>query len=202
MNVMSRNDPDREDTTIYKVVVNHEEQYSIWPADRENPLGWNDVGKSGLKAECLAYIKEVWTDMRPLSLRKRMEELAKNPPPPPPAPSANDENRESLVDKLCKDDHPVEAGLGRNKTVKSFKEAIDRGYVHIRFTDTKGQTELGVKLDPEACDFSRSDFENGNGAVKLAGSLTLDSVPVRCIAEIDLSTLAGKGHLEKVAAQG
>lgn len=64
-----------EDTTIYKVVVNHEEQYSIWPADRENALGWNDAGKSGTKAECLAYIKEVWTDMRPLSLRKKMAEL-------------------------------------------------------------------------------------------------------------------------------
>ena len=63
-----------EDNTIYKVVVNHEEQYSIWPADRENPLGWNDAGKQGTKAECLAHIKEVWTDMRPLSLRKQMEE--------------------------------------------------------------------------------------------------------------------------------
>ncbi|HZH02261.1 MAG TPA: MbtH family NRPS accessory protein, partial [Myxococcaceae bacterium] len=43
------------------------------PADRENALGWTDVGKSGLKAECLEYIKQVWTDMRPLSLRKQME---------------------------------------------------------------------------------------------------------------------------------
>jgi MbtH protein len=68
---------DTEDTRIYKVVLNHEEQYSIWPADRENALGWFDAGKSGLKAECLAYIKEVWTDMRPLSLRKQMEEAAK-----------------------------------------------------------------------------------------------------------------------------
>ena len=66
-----------EDKTIYKVVVNNEEQYSIWPADRENPTGWRDAGKSGLKPECLAYIKEVWTDMRPLKLHKRMEELAK-----------------------------------------------------------------------------------------------------------------------------
>jgi len=63
-----------DDHTIYKVVMNHEEQYSIWPADRENPLGWSDVGKQGPKAECLAYIKEVWTDMRPLSLRKQMEQ--------------------------------------------------------------------------------------------------------------------------------
>ncbi|HEY1404789.1 MAG TPA: MbtH family protein, partial [Pyrinomonadaceae bacterium] len=65
---------EREDNTIYKVVVNHEEQYSIWPADRENALGWNDAGKSGTKEECLSHIKEVWTDMRPLSLRKEMEE--------------------------------------------------------------------------------------------------------------------------------
>ena len=61
-----------EDKTVYKVVVNHEEQYSIWPAYRENPLGWQDAGKSGLKADCLAYIETVWTDMRPLSLRKKM----------------------------------------------------------------------------------------------------------------------------------
>ena len=65
-----------EDNTIYKVVVNHEEQYSIWPADRENALGWNDAGKQGTKAECLAYIEEVWTDMRPQSLRKKKEGLA------------------------------------------------------------------------------------------------------------------------------
>jgi MbtH protein len=68
---------EREDRTIYKVVVNHEEQYSIWPANRENALGWNDAGKTGTKEECLEYIKEVWTDMRPLSLRKKMEEMAR-----------------------------------------------------------------------------------------------------------------------------
>lgn len=67
---------EQEDTTTYKVVVNHEEQYSIWPADRENALGWRDVGKTGPKDECLAHIKEVWTDMRPLSLRKQMEAAA------------------------------------------------------------------------------------------------------------------------------
>ncbi|WP_438025458.1 MbtH family protein [Sorangium sp. So ce233] len=64
---------EQEDMTIYKVVVNHEEQYSIWPEYRENPLGWRDAGKTGSKAECLDHIKEVWTDMRPLSLRKQMD---------------------------------------------------------------------------------------------------------------------------------
>jgi MbtH protein len=56
------------------VVVNHEEQYSIWPADRDLPPGWTEAGKRGRKDECLAYVKEVWTDMRPLSLRKKMDE--------------------------------------------------------------------------------------------------------------------------------
>ena len=58
---------------IYKVVVNDEEQYSIWPADKENALGWRDEGTSGTKEECLAHIQQVWTDMRPRSLRERME---------------------------------------------------------------------------------------------------------------------------------
>lgn len=68
---------DEEDKTIYRVVVNHEEQYSIWPIDKEIPLGWKDTGKSGNKAECGEYVKQVWTDMRPLSLRKKMEEDAR-----------------------------------------------------------------------------------------------------------------------------
>jgi MbtH protein len=57
--------PDEEDRTIYKVVMNHEGQYSIWPADRENALGWTDVGKTGTKAEVLDYINQVWTPERP-----------------------------------------------------------------------------------------------------------------------------------------
>jgi MbtH protein len=64
---------EEEDTTIYHVVINHEEQYSIWPEYKEVPRGWRAVGRVGSKKECLDYIKEVWTDMRPLSLRKQME---------------------------------------------------------------------------------------------------------------------------------
>jgi len=64
-----------EDTTIYKVVLNHEEQYSLWPVHQANPLGWSDAGKSGLKQDCLDYIQTVWTDMRPLSLRNKMDVL-------------------------------------------------------------------------------------------------------------------------------
>jgi uncharacterized protein YbdZ (MbtH family) len=180
-------------------VVNHEEQYSIWPEYKENPLGWKDVGKVGPKAECLAFIKEVWADMRPLSLRKKMEEMAKNPPPPPPEP--NKPREKGLVDRLCEGDHAIEASLRPEKTVKLFKDAIDRNYVHIKFTKTKGGTELGVRLDRDACDFSQADFESGNGAVHVEGNLTLDYVKVRCVADVDLKTLEGKGRLEKVETQ-
>jgi MbtH protein len=55
----------------FKVVVNGEEQYSIWPADRENAPGWRDAGFAGSKDDCLAHIDEVWTDLRPRSVRER-----------------------------------------------------------------------------------------------------------------------------------
>lgn len=67
---------EQDDATIYTVVINDEEQYSIWPSRREIPAGWRSVGKTGSKAECLTHVEEVWTDMRPLSLRKKMEENA------------------------------------------------------------------------------------------------------------------------------
>ncbi len=73
------NNDDKENNTNYKVVVNDEGQYSIWSAERENPVGWRDGGKSGSKAECLAYVREVWTDMRPLTLRKNMDEPESRP---------------------------------------------------------------------------------------------------------------------------
>jgi MbtH protein len=62
-----------DDNTVFDVVVNDEEQYSIWPTFKPMPAGWRTAGKQGKKADCLAYIDEVWTDMRPLSLRKAME---------------------------------------------------------------------------------------------------------------------------------
>lgn len=56
---------------LFDVVINHEDQYSIWPAGKEIPARWRAVGVRGSKEECLAHIKAVWTDMRPLSVRKR-----------------------------------------------------------------------------------------------------------------------------------
>lgn len=67
---MSRDDEVTQ--ALYRVVMNHEEQYSIWPADKEIPAGWSDAGKQGSRDDCLKYIEEVWTDMRPKSLREAM----------------------------------------------------------------------------------------------------------------------------------
>jgi MbtH protein len=64
-----------DETTSYRVVVNHEEQYSIWPAGRDLPKGWKDEGFKGSKNECFKHIEEVWTDMRPLSLRDKVDEM-------------------------------------------------------------------------------------------------------------------------------
>lgn len=198
---MSWYDPDREDTTTYRVVVNHEEQYSIWPAGRDNPLGWRDAGKSGPKAECLEHIKEVWTDMRPLSLRKAMEEAAQRrvEEPPAPAPAPQPQGKD-LVTRLSEGLHSVEASLRPERTAGALKERIDLGYVHIKFTETRGGTELGVRLDRDAVDISQADFDEPSGKVHLEGALTLNYVKVRCIADIDLQTLAGQGHLVPVQA--
>ena len=62
-------DTENDNATTYTVVVNDEEQYSIWAADREIPNGWREAGKTGTKQECLDHIEEVWTDMTPKSLR-------------------------------------------------------------------------------------------------------------------------------------
>jgi len=100
-----------------------------------------------------------------------------------------------LVERLSKGDHHVEAGLRPEKTVKGLKEAIDRGYVHIKFTETKGGTELGVRLQNDSCDWSNADFDNQTGKVHLAGTLTLNYVKVQCVADLDLASLEGRGHL-------
>jgi uncharacterized protein YbdZ (MbtH family) len=194
-----------EDRVIYRVVVNHEEQYSIWPADRDIPAGWRDEGTAGLKAECLAHIDEVWTDMRPLSLRQHMAEMEREAL----VTSGNDveldepdEQEESLVSRLSSGDHVVEVSLRPERTAEALLEAVERGYVLVRFTQTRGGTELGVRLDRGASDTTGADFDGQQGHIHLEGDLTLDFEPVRCVADIDLATMAGHGRLSATGAGG
>jgi hypothetical protein len=103
-----------------------------------------------------------------------------------------------LVQRLSQGNHPVEVSLRPEKTAAALKERIDLGYVHIKFTNTRGGTELGVRLDPDACDWSQADFDRPAGTVHLVGHLTLNYVKVKCIADIDLQTLEGQGHLDPI----
>ena len=107
---------------------------------------------------------------------------------------------DELVQKLSESQHPVEISLRPEKTVEAFKRRLDDGYVHVKFTGTRGGTELGVQLDPAATNVSAADFAAGTGTVSLAGELTLNYVRVRCLAEVDLATLAGVGRLEPLGA--
>lgn len=194
---MSVQQTDTEDATVYKVVINHEEQYSIWPESSENPRGWTSVGVIGSKAECLSYIEAAWTDMRPLSLRKAMEQMEQMEhveAPPEPAPPAPVED--SLPVRLSRGPQPVELGLRPERTIAALIRQIETGYVHVRFTGTRGGTELTFPLEPGSADRIKEQIARDEGPLRLSGHLTLDYVPVRCVADIDLSTLTGTGTLE------
>ena len=174
------------------MVVNHEEQYSIWPAGREIPLGWRAAGKAGARSECLAYIEQVWTDMRPLSLREQMKRLAEHPEAEAAPPLRRADPRDDLVAFLSDGDRPVQATA---QSVEQFVDRVKAGYVNIRFTDTRGGTEVGVRLDAEASDTAGADLESCKGNVRIAGNLTLNYRPVRLVAEVALETLVGSGRL-------
>ncbi|ACU37556.1 MbtH domain protein [Actinosynnema mirum DSM 43827] len=184
---------DTTDDRTFHVVVNDEEQYSIWPADQDLPAGWTAEGKSGSREECLAHVDEVWTDMRPLSLRRFMDEhqggltdeIVEDPY----------EGVPTLVERLSAGQHAVEVSLRPERTAAALGEAVERGFVFVKFTGTDGGTELGVELVPEDCALSGADFASATGEIRLSGVLELDFTPVTCTASIDLSTLAGHGTL-------
>lgn len=100
-----------------------------------------------------------------------------------------------LVERLSQGDHPVAVG-GPKPSLEEFKKRVeDMGYVFIKFTGTRGGTDLGVRVDKSAVDLSKADFANATGVAHVEGTLTLNYVKVRCVADIDLATLQGTGHL-------
>lgn len=103
---------------------------------------------------------------------------------------------DDLVTRLSEGWHPVVVSLRPERTIDALKDCIDRRYMHIKFTDTRGGTELGFRLDPEHSDLTGADYTNGTGAIRVAGTLALNYVKVRCVADVALADLAGKGRLE------
>jgi len=190
---------DEDDSRLYSVVINHEEQYSIWLADRDAPAGWRSVGMTGQKAECLAHIKEVWTDMRPLSLRLQMAEHEKNPPEVLAAPVAPSSDRplNELVERL-QTLQPIEATARPERLVRHFKESLDRGVFFVKFVNTG--TELGIRLEADGSDLSKADFLAESGSASLVGTLTLNYNKVRFRGDVELPSLAGTGRLEFIEA--
>src|SRR5262249_32311049 len=146
--------------------------------------GWRDAGKSGPKAECLSHIKTVWTDMRPLSLRKQMEaaEGQRSKVDRVSKPATGPISRDDLIDRLFKGDHPVTIQVGPDKTARALMKRMHEGFVRVKFSDTRGGTDLPVMVDSAATDLTAADFEQGTGVVRLEGSLTLNYVKVRCAA--------------------
>jgi len=190
---------DEQDGRRYVVVVNDEEQYSIWPEGREIPLGWRADGTAGTKDECLAHIEKVWTDMRPKSLRDALAAGL----PHAAAPAVDEDSGDPLVQRLAAGSHPVVvAGVGdRNAAdaIERFRHRMERGHVNVLFTDTAGGTELSLRFDPQTIDRSRCDFARRSGSLALAADLNLDGVDVRCEVELSLEQLAGTGRLVPLA---
>ena len=105
-----------------------------------------------------------------------------------------------LVQRLCQGEHRVEVTIRPERSLQALKECIDRGFVHIRFTDTRGGTELGVRLDKQAMDPIHPESLSETGTVRLVGGLTLNYEKVTCVADIDLSTFEGRGKLQPASA--
>jgi hypothetical protein len=93
-----------------------------------------------------------------------------------------------LVQRLTQEQHII-VSLRPEPSLQNFKAAVDRNYVHCKFTQTRGGTELGIPLDRERSDFSNADFEKGTGTVKIVGQLTLDYTKVRFHGPIDRASL-------------
>lgn len=100
-----------------------------------------------------------------------------------------------LVQRLSAGEHPITVGGPQPSLEELKKRVIDMKYVFIKFTGTRGGTDLGVRVDSDGTDISQANFEQGSGTAHIEGTLTLNYVKVRCIANIDLSTLNGTGHL-------
>lgn len=100
-----------------------------------------------------------------------------------------------LVRRLSERPQSVMVG-GPQPSLKDFQQRVEwLGYVFIKFTETQGGTDLGIRVDRSATTTDHAQFEQGKGMVHVEGSLTLNYVPVRCVADIDLSTLRGTGQL-------
>lgn len=107
-----------------------------------------------------------------------------------------------LVRRLIEQEQDVEVSFRPRATAESFENCLKRGYIHLLFPNTKGGTELGIRIDPARSNVKEADFKQQKGKLLLAGTLQLDFIEVRCSAEIDAATFKGKARLEEVNMPG
>ena len=170
-----------QDTTTYKVVVNHENQHSLWPADRENAPGWNDAGMSGSKQDCLAYVDTHWTDLRPLSLQQAMAERARE--------------AQETVRPLTEQPHPITLPWS-DLSALQLAQALERGFIAIAFPAAPSLPAIGIFLEPEHVNRSQADFSAATGVLHAEGTGTIYAVgKVRASIDLDIATMTGQALL-------
>jgi uncharacterized protein YbdZ (MbtH family) len=184
-----------DDSRVYSVVVNDEEQYSIWPRERTLPKGWRGAGFEGVLSACLEHIERVWTDMRPLSLRRYLESQAHDTRPSAESREPNFPP-ENLVERLCRGEQSVKVGLRSTPDPRGVEAAVQRGHLHLEFTGTQGGTNVGIQIDPTQTTLDAA-FLAGSGRARIVGSFVLDFVPLTCVAEIDGRTLSGVARVRR-----
>jgi hypothetical protein len=114
------------------------------------------------------------------------------------SPSIKEPIMDDLVQRLSEGSHPVELALRPEKTMQRLRECLERKHVYVKFTATRGGTELGISVDHAATDLSQADFDSASGNAHIVGALILNDVRVRCIADVDLGTFEGLGYLQPI----
>lgn len=165
----------------YSVVINQEEQYSIWPSDLDIPPGWQEIGVSGSKDECLDHIEKVWVDMRPLSLRKFYEELANQNLDA--HETTEEENSVPLLKDLLLANEQAFQIVAAD--IDQLKKQWQEKYVYINLYQTVGETEVCVILA------APPSVEHSEEKLMLCGSVDIDDDEYTVNLNIDLKKLSG-----------
>jgi hypothetical protein len=105
-----------------------------------------------------------------------------------------------LIERLRNGEHPVEVVLRPAPSRQALRDCVDRGVAHIKFTGTQGGTELSMDLALPGCELTALRTDDTSGRIRLVGDLSLNYVDIRCVADIDLESFAGVGHIELALA--
>jgi uncharacterized protein YbdZ (MbtH family) len=186
-------DETNDERTPYVVVINDDEQYSIWRRDRPLPAGWREVGFEAGRTECLAHIEQVWTDMRPLTVRRALSSAKAHV-------EIVEEGRRSggkndLVIRLEKE-QPISLVAHPSESGEELKEQLERRRLYVRF-DATG-TELGFRLSDDAVATAMAAVHRQQEPIPLEGELVLNFERVRFVGSLHVRSLKGLGRLEIV----